>query len=245
MKNEIIENLFEFWDHISTLTGQSSKVPEFQMIQQEDFMWPSKIYNISPTKETINYLYQEITSETIPNSMNVVGNINTDDVMEQQGFELKSTLEAMFVTDIPQKFLNTDTSAIHPVNSKEMATTFAEIASSSFRYPVDSNTIINISKSDVLHTYIGMHKGRYVSCGMLFLDKQGHVGLHMIGTLAAVRGLGIGKIMTQHLVKEALAIAKGNIVLVASKAGAFIYQKMGFEVDGALKTYHIKKSQTN
>ncbi|PCH78544.1 MAG: hypothetical protein COB98_00250 [Flavobacteriaceae bacterium] len=245
MKNEILENLFEFWDHISTLTGESCKTPEFKSIQQEDFLWPSKIYNISLTRETINYLYQEITSETIPNSLNTVSNTDTDNALKEQGFELKSTLEAMFVADISPTFLNTNTSSVHLVDTIEMATIFTEIASSSFGYNVLPNTIIDLIKSDVLHTYIGIHKGDYVSCGMLFLDKQGHVGLHMIGTLTAVRGLGIGKIMTQHLVQKASGIAKGNIVLVASKAGAFIYKKMGFKVNGALKRYHIKKTQTN
>lgn len=240
MKNDSILNLFEFWEHIGSLTGTYNIQKTYSAINQKDFLWPSKVFKSDLTLENLHQIHQKINNASLPNSLNILETSNLKTLLLKQGFELKSELETMTLSKVPSSILNAGTSTVTLVNSSEKATKFAQIASLSFNYGVLPATIIDLLKSNIIQSYIGKHNGEYVTCGMLFKDKNDHVGLHMIGTVSEARGLGLGKIMTQKLLQEAAKMSTKNSVLVASKAGAFIYKKMGFEMDGALNTYYIK-----
>ena len=74
---------------------------------------------------------------------------------------------------------------------------------------------------------------------MLYLDKNGVSGIHMIGTLPEYRSHGLGKMMTKKLLNEAYVNRSEKVVLVASKAGERIYSKIGFIADETLKSYTV------
>jgi ribosomal protein S18 acetylase RimI-like enzyme len=75
---------------------------------------------------------------------------------------------------------------------------------------------------------------------MVYLDKNGVSGIHMIGTKAVFSGLGFGKKMTQLLVNQAIKNQSKKVYLVASEAGERIYSKMGFETYGVLESYALQ-----
>jgi ribosomal protein S18 acetylase RimI-like enzyme len=92
-----------------------------------------------------------------------------------------------------------------------------------------------------IRLYLGKHIGSLASCGIVFLDKNNVSGIHMIGTIPECRGLGLGKAMTNKLIFEAYENKSSEVVLVASKAGERIYEKLGFIAYGTLKSYSVKE----
>jgi ribosomal protein S18 acetylase RimI-like enzyme len=96
-------------------------------------------------------------------------------------------------------------------------------------------TIISLLNSDSkIRLYLGSYRGSVVNCGIIFLDENNVSGIHMIGTIAEYRGLGLGKIVTSKLIFEAYKNKSNTVVLVAFESGERIYSKMGFKVDGTL-----------
>lgn len=72
-----------------------------------------------------------------------------------------------------------------------------------------------------------------VGCGELFLSEGGAVaGLHMVATLKAWRGRGVGSTMTTALLMAGRAAGAGRAVLLASEEGAPVYSRQGFAACG-------------
>ncbi|WP_425597907.1 GNAT family N-acetyltransferase [Ulvibacterium marinum] len=94
-------------------------------------------------------------------------------------------------------------------------------------------------EEDKVQLFIGRHNDHYVSCGILFLDSNNDSGMHMIGLRRDFRGLGLGMAMTAHLLRHAVKNKSEEIHLVASKLGAPIYHKLGFQNRGYLKSYTV------
>ncbi|MBQ4915846.1 GNAT family N-acetyltransferase [Maribacter sp. MMG018] len=239
MNKKIIEHLFEFWNEIGlnggfliTGTGFNSTVPS-------ENAWPSKIFNVNPEVITIKDLQQNIRSKKLPNSLAIYEKESFEKRLTSYGFNLTSTLKAMALTTNKNFYDNVRESDFIMVSSESEAEHFAQVASMSFEYPVKASTIIPLYKTPSLKLFIGKYQDSFVSCGMVYLDKNGVSGIHMIGTKADYRGLGLGKKMTQLLVHEALKNQSKKIYLVASKAGERIYTKMGFKTYGVLKSYAL------
>jgi GNAT superfamily N-acetyltransferase len=67
-----------------------------------------------------------------------------------------------------------------------------------------------------------------VSAAMMLLS-HGIAGIYWVGTLASSRGKGLGAACVRDVANEAFLRGAGLVVLQASKFGAPLYRKMGFE----------------
>ncbi len=241
MKNTIIKNLFEFWRHIG-ISGQFLYNNEqYNYVKPNNYSWPSKVFGLNESKINLKKICLKIKNGELPNSISILKNEVLEAQLTKHQFILKSSVKGMYF-DLHEKDKPTeDFISIERVDNDEKAIEFSLIASNSFGYEILSSTIIALVSSSQLKLFIGKYNNKYVSCGMVFLDKNGISGLHMIGTLPNYRGFGLGKEMTNKLMLEVFKNESKQVVLVASKSGERIYSKLGFKAEGSLLSYSIKK----
>ena len=240
MNKKIIEHLFEFWKHIGHNGGFLKKEKGFDSTNPSENSWPSKIFNVNIEDLDQKDLQQKIQSGKLPNSVAVYEQDFPEKILTSNGFGLTSTLKAMALTTNGISYENIKASDFLEVCSEYDAGLFAKVASESFGYPVKRSTIIPLFNDPAFKLFLGKHQDSFPSCGMIYLHKNRISGIHMIGTKAEYRGLGLGKKMTQLLVNEALKNQSKKVYLVASEAGERIYAKMGFETYGVLESYGLQ-----
>lgn len=239
MNKKIIEHLFEFWRQIGHNGGFLKKEKGFDSANPSENSWPSKIFNVNVENLDLKDLEQRIHSKKLPNSVAVYEQEFPKRILTSNGYSLISTIKAMALTTNGTSYDNIKQSDFQEVRSDYEADLFAEVASDSFGYPVKTSTIIPLFNDSSFKLFLGKHQDSFSSCGMVYLDKNGVSGIHMIGTKANYRGLGLGKKMTQLLVNEAVKNRSKKVYLVASQAGERIYAKMGFEAYGVLESYSL------
>lgn len=240
MNKEIIEHLFEFWKHIGHNGGFLKKEKGFNSTHPSKNSWPNKIFNVNVEDLDLNDLKQKILSKKLPNSVAVYEQESPRKILTSNGYGITSTLKAMALTTNGILYDNIKASDFLEVSSEHDAGLFADAASESFGYSVKPSTINPLYKDPAFKLYLGKYKDSFPSCGIVYLDKNGVSGIHMIGTKADHRGLGLGKKMTQLLVNEAIKNQSKKVYLVASQAGERIYTKMGFETYGVLESYALQ-----
>jgi ribosomal protein S18 acetylase RimI-like enzyme len=241
MKNKIINNLFELWKHIGANGKFLHDEEQYKYVKPSNDSWPGKVFELTESKINFNELYRDIENGSIPNSISILENETIENHLIKHNFVLRSTIKGMYL-DLQKKGKpNNNFTSIENVDNEVKAIEFSKIASLSFGYEVLSSTIISLLNSSQLKLFIGKHDNHYSSCGMVLLDKNGISGLHMIGTIPGYRGLGLGKIMTNKLLFESFNNKSKLAVLVASESGERIYVKLGFKVQGSLKSYSINK----
>ncbi|OWW24469.1 hypothetical protein B4Q04_14220 [Zobellia sp. OII3] len=240
MNKKIIEHLFEFWKHIGHNGGFLKKEKGFDSTDPSENSWPNKIFNVNVEKLDLKVLQQNIQSRKLPNSVAFYEQEFLEKILTSNGFGLTSTLKAMALTTNRISYENIKESDFLEVCSEYDAGLFAQVASESFGYPVKTSTIISLYNDPAFKLFLGKHQNSFPSCGMVYLDKNGISGIHMIGTKAGYRGLGLGRKMTQLLINEALKNQSKKVYLVASQAGERIYTKMGFETYGVLESYSLR-----
>ena len=232
-----IQHQFEFWRHIGQVGGYFHQYDGFSSLSPKDATWPSKIFDLK--EHHIEALKQKITNNHLSKSVAVEENEVLEILLRSKGFIQTSSVTAM-TKKIDEKIQHSVYPEIEKVTDILSARTFAKIASKAFGYQIYESTIIPLIQSTKVQLFLGKHENKYVSCGIVFMDANGDSGLHMIGAKKEFRGLGLGKKMTQHLLSVALRNESDYIHLVASKLGAPIYQKLGFQNQGYLKSYTIQ-----
>ncbi|AUP80988.1 GNAT family N-acetyltransferase [Flavivirga eckloniae] len=239
MKEEIANNMFELYELIGA-SNQSLKTSKgCSYVMSANNSWPTKVFRLNELQIDYGDLYQKMEFGEIPDSVF----LNEDEVAESQlvkhGFKMKSTILSMYANLSEQTKSANSFTSIDRVDTEKAAAIFAKIASVAFSYEVRPETIASLINNPKLKIYIGKYKETYASSGMLLLDRNGISGLHMIGTLPEYRGYGLGKVMTGKLLFEAYENSSKQAVLGASELGHRVYSKLGFKVEGTLKSYSI------
>ncbi len=239
MEKYVINNLFEFWKYIGVQSNSLYQKDGFSIVSTPHGSWPDKIFDLDGKAINFNLLNQELTKNHRPNSFVLS---STMAHLIGGGYEQSSSLEAMALELLYTPDWDIPESGIVEVTDKQGAFHFAQISTRAFGYHVSPNTIeALLGQSPKIKMYIGIDQGVYASTGMLFLDSNGYSGLHMIGTLPNYQGRGLGKRMTLKLLAEAVQNKSEKAVLVASKAGAHIYKKLGFKSYGTVNSYSVKQ----
>lgn len=231
MNDLIIDNLYEFWEHIGILTGSIIKEKDYTAVSVQDSDWPNRIFHV----------------KHIPASEDLVSNSNLPEMLTL-GYELDLESNPNFKLYFTQKNMALDLAAMESeiswnqnivkVSSEEQAVQFAETASHSFAYNVGSGVTKDIlKKSKSVKMFLYVEGAKALGCGIIFFDSNNNAGLHMIGTIPDGRGKGIGKSMTEALLLEAKKAESKYCVLHASAMGEPIYRKLGFQSYGELNTY--------
>ena len=242
MNIQIINNLYEFWNQIGRLTNKLTESEYYSTVSMNDSDWPNRIFYLKNDFD-INKI-QKLSKEgklpeiiTIEKPNNLKNNPDFEFIFSQRNMalDLKSYLKEPF-----------ENPNIKRVKTKEDSIRFAQTASESFNYRVDSNVVYNIvSNSDLIRLFIYQERDDCLGCGIVFFDSNENAGLHMIGTLSKGRGKGIGKSMTEKLLIEAKSNNLKFCVLHASLMGESIYRKLGFKPYNELETYKILKVRKN
>lgn len=239
MNQHIVEHLFAFWAEIGNLGGFLNTGKEYSYTTPNQESWPSKVFGLKEAEFNIDLLKDEIEMGVVPNSVSIYEDKEIAKHLLDHGFALASTIKAMSMDISNNTHFEINPTKIEQVDSDEKSRIFADVASESFGYPVLKTTISPLLKSQSFKLFLGKHGDAHSSCGMVYLDRNQIAGIHMIGTLSQFRGRGLGKIMTQHLIREAQKNGSQQIYLVASEAGERIYQKMGFKNHGTLQSYSL------
>ncbi|WP_394746872.1 GNAT family N-acetyltransferase [Spongiimicrobium salis] len=236
MVSKAIQHQFEFWSHIGQVGGYFHKYDGFSSLSPKDATWPSKIFDLK--ENHIRDLKPHIATYHLAKSVALAENETLETLLRAEGFTQTSSVAAMSMNARPTIPYATYPE-IEKITEVSSAKIFAKIASEAFGYVIYPNTILSLLSSSKIHLFLGKYRNQYVSCGLLFHDSNGDAGLHMIGAKKEYRGLGLGKKMTEHLLSIALTNDSEYVHLVASKLGAPIYYKLGFQNRGYLKSYTI------
>jgi len=239
MNYRIVSNLFEFWKEIGIANDFFHKNNGIQYTMPDINSWPSKVFISNLFETDLTNIHRRIVLGELPGSLNALNDPQAEDTIISAGFQKQSELKSMALNLSKWSKPEMDFTSIKLVNSEELAINFANIATQSFGYRVLESTIINLIRNARIKLFIGKYNEEYASCGMIFLDRNGESGIHMIGTLSRHRGHGLGKIMTQKLIHEAYKNKSKYVLLVASKLGEPIYSKIGFKTYGRLINYSV------
>ncbi len=233
MNEIIINNLYEFWEHIGILTGSIIKEKNYSAVSALDSDWPNRIFQV----KHISALKEVVSDSNMPKLLTDGASL---DLESNPNLKLYFTQKNMALDlDIFESDLSPDQNIIE-VSSEEEADQFAETASLSFGYNVVSSVTKDIlKKSKSIKMFLYKEESKVMGCGIIFYDSDDNAGLHMIGTIPAGRGKGIGKSMTEALLLEAKKAGSEYCVLHASAMGEPIYRKLGFQSYDNLNTYQI------
>lgn len=242
MNEEIITNLFEFWTFIGEKTGKFIKGEGYKAFNLFDSDWPNRVFHLNINKLDIEALVDKMKTNNLPNLITIPGyeDRKFNDAFNNAEVKLRSQQKGMALMVDENTALLEGNNEIKLVENREEASTFATLASKSFGYRVDVQMLSNlINSTDRVKLFIGGAEGVYLSCGIVFYDSMGNAGFHMIGTLPEGRGKGLGKSMTQQLIRESIQVGRKKCVLHASKAGEELYKKLGFAAYDTINTYTI------
>ncbi|WP_437395868.1 GNAT family N-acetyltransferase [Flagellimonas lutimaris] len=239
MNKKIVEHLFEFWEQIGRHGGFLKAENGFSLTNPQHNSWPNKIFNLNISELELSELQKRIRSQELPNSIAIFEDNVIKNELERNGFCPTSQVKAMALDTSEVHFDPIDASEFIRVSSRLEAELFAQAATESFGYTVSASTISALINKPSFTLVLGKHENAFPSCGMVYLDKNGVSGIHMIGTKAGYRGLGLGKKMTRFLIHQAIKNQSSKVYLVASQAGERIYTKMGFTTHGVLESYSL------
>jgi ribosomal protein S18 acetylase RimI-like enzyme len=239
MNKQIIAHLFELWEQIGKHTGSFNKEKGFAFTKPEPDSWPSKVYNIEVDQINIKDVQQRIRTGEIPNSIGIPECENTKKLLESNNFCSTTKVKAMALSTEQLYYDDIDESAFLLVDSRNKASMFAKIASASFGYLVDTSVVQYLINKENMQLFLGRYNDDFPSCGMIYLDKNGISGIHMIGTKPEYQGLGMGKKMTRFLINQTIKSKSNRVFLVASEAGERIYHKLGFATYGILESFSL------
>ena len=238
--NELITgNLFEFWSHIGRENKIYAAAPKYQAVYAAGSDWPNRIYAMEDDAEN----YEAIIALSRQGALPPVMALNKRSKLLDYGkLQLRVSLVNMSLDLNSRPTEYTGKENIHQIGTKAEAVQFADIATESFGYKVDGEIVYNIAKDDrTTRLFIYRENKTNFGCGIVFFDSKNIAGFHMVGTIPAGRGRGIGKSMTETLIQEARINGAESCVLNASKMGEPIYLKLGFRAQGLLENYTILK----
>ncbi|MCT4638115.1 MAG: GNAT family N-acetyltransferase [Bacteroidales bacterium] len=239
MNKQIVDNLYEFWEHVGGINNNLSKTKSYTAVSADTSDWPNRIFNLKTDNESVNRIIQLSKNKKLPEILTihepvkVIDNPDIKFLFNQKNMAIDMHLVAVNTT------VNR---CIKRVNTETDSVDFANTASQAFGYKVDYNIIINIVNSSALsRLFLFKENSVCLGCGIVFFDSNNNAGLHMIGTIPEGRGKGVGKSLTEHLLQEAKKYRSEHCVLHASAMGESVYSKLGFKPYGKIETYKIKR----
>lgn len=235
----ITDNLFEFWSHIGRENKIYSTTPKYRAVHAAGSDWPNRIYAIEDDADNYEEIIALSRKGMLPPVMALEKRSN---LLDYGKLKLGVSLVNMSLDLSGQTVEYTGKQNIHQIETKAEAVQFANIATESFGYRLDGEIVYNLCKDGrTTRMFIYRENKTNLGCGIVFFDSKNIAGFHMVGTIAAGRGRGIGTSMMERLMEEARNNGSGCCVLNASKMGEPIYLKLGFRAQGLLENYTIPK----
>lgn len=224
---------------------------EGEIIEQQDllltrgkgnFPTTSVALNLSPTNkgagadlfDRIQSFYKNRESAF---SIHIRGHADTalETVCQQENLISISDAPGMVVDHPLKKQSLPDGLELRPINTVAGVADFAFVTRESYQslgMPAYVGDQIFATPERLLrpHNYlvVAYDASRPVSAAMI-MYSHGIAGIYWVGTLESARGKGLAEACVRNVVSEAFTCGARLVVLQASKFGAPLYRKMGFE----------------
>jgi len=167
-------------------------------------------------------------------------------MLQNNGFTFVNRTAAMAleIESVHLESLSGSDIKILPVSNHHELEQYFQVLQKSFNMPLYAIEVLydifsqnSLLKDVKIYHYLGIYKGKAISCASLFL-AAGTAGIYYIGVLPGMRRKGIGKVMTIHCLKMARKMGFSISVLRASHLGEGVYRQLGFKDYGYFQLYY-------
>ena len=246
-KQDIVNNLFDFWKIVGQYSKQYAEKEAFKSINLKGSDWPNRVFDINEefASEAFDELHQLVLNGDVPNLLTIDENSSVKTILESNGYYPLFHQLTMAVDLNSVMADELDPTVYIPIATKLEAAQFARVASGAFGYIVDCEIIEKLISDSRIKMFVSLHEGEASTCGLIFIDDNNHAGLHMVGTLPEYRGQGHGQAMTNNLLQICKQKGFSTCVLQASESGQRIYRNFNFEGYGKITTYTIEGKHTH
>ncbi len=156
--------------------------------------------------------------------------------LAHHGFTERSALTAMVLpldgvdAEWPQD------EATELITTSDGIHTWTELCSQAFGYAIDETVTQRLGGVADLDFFLARVDG--VAAATALTYKTGDtIGIHQVGVPKEFRGQGVAKRLMDHVMAHCRASGCRQVTLQASKAGAGIYRKIGFEDQFTIRNY--------
>lgn len=148
--------------------------------------------------------------------------------LKQQGFE-QSFEQIAMILDMQDAAIAEDFTFDHlTVNTAALVARWTAIASESFGYPIDSDSIDQLIQDPRAQVWIYQLGNKDAGSAVLF-EEAGVLGVHMVGVSGRFRRRGLAKKIMQEAIEYARQQQIDFVSLQASAMGAPLYSSLGFQ----------------
>lgn len=123
---------------------------------------------------------------------------------------------------------------IRYIGSKDDVTTWLQVASNSFSYPINKEIICNSSKNKSIELLLAYKDKQPVGTALIF-ENENKVGVHLISVLEKYRGQGIGQKIIQETVNFSKREEIAQMTLNACALNLDIFKRLGFKEHNKIK----------
>ena len=237
-----VENLTAFWSACGTrlhgLAGGGSLY--------ESMSWPGRMwfdYDFSPDPRDLGQLLDRArrTEPPVMIPQWTEGHADLGQFLGAGGFEVGLAQEAMVASRSAMDSHPVGELHLRGVVDGEAAGQWARVASESFGYCVQTRVISGLVGRPGFHLLLASQNDAVVGTGLLV--QTGEIaGLHMVGVPPPNRRRGHARQIMFGLLALARDLGCEHATLQASAAGQSLYEQLGFEVQGPIRSYRESRS---
>lgn len=236
IEHEIRNNLYEFYDHITQITGiHSENQDHWSMIQNAPGAWPRITYRIAPEivrQDSSSNFSARVKSGAYPEIL-IAGDENireVDPFLRSQGFYPFSAWKGMATTRtaIPEPDLPESVEVVK-VESAADIEQWIKVVTSQLIAParLDKILVESLIAQTCFEAFLLKYNGTGVSTILVF--KTGHsTGLYLIATEKSAQRQGFARLLVQHILFHETRKSNNPIVLHATPKGEALYSSLGF-----------------
>ncbi len=242
LKEENIKNLTSMWELAGIKSEALVMRDSFNGVIIPGSQWPNRIWIKNQlNNEEACIAADFMASETIPTTLSVFCNQQSQNLMQATGFEKTSEQVGMHLklhNSFPENNLR-----FERVNEKESAELWSLLFTESFGYQIPHELVLSLSEDvEFFLLFLGLHP---IGTAMLYSTNSELVGIHSLGIIPEFRRQGFAEKAMHKLLNMALHRNYNYAVLQASQAAIGLYQSLDFRADFIMENYHLSNYKIN
>ncbi|GGF16498.1 GNAT family N-acetyltransferase [Flavobacterium limi] len=233
-----IDNLTGFWKTAGIPFLSYHKKDAFEYCKINHSGWPNKLwFREDFTAETLVEIIETVQSNSdlvIP-YWNIFES-NSNEFLEQNGFEIKSEQVGMFLK-LDQKFELQNKLTYKKVSNEEEAKIWSELYPKAFGYVISKEILVQ----DYENASFYLVSFQQEPIGTFMLYQTGNtIGIHGVGVIPEMRRKGFAEEIMKFAINLAIDSNLEYAQLQASVMGKDIYTRLGFEDLFVIRNYVLK-----
>lgn len=246
-----IEQLFKL---IGSFPNQQYvQTSHFDFIKTKDSAWPNQLINLKVSKNEIEPILDLIENDSedgkIPNilMLNPSANVyNPTDALRRRNYKasvwyaMTHNLEHLITQRTIPDF------RVIQVQEKKDFREWKSIVEDELMGNNSLNTeVFNcLLENKNCYFFLGFEKNEPVATSFLFVNKN-NAGVYLVSTKKPRRKKGFGRKITNQCLLKANELDCKIVELQATELGKSVYRTLGFEEQGAIDVFRIKKTSYN